>query len=339
MSRGLPARQANLLEKAKESALLAVDIYNKPKTSFRAGGFVVLMCIAWTSLLHAIFEKNKIKYFYTDDKNPNRYKKIDGEYKAWELLKSAKEFFKDEISPVYKNIAFFYELRNKVEHRFMPSIDPIISGECQAFLLNFETILVKEFQEKHSIVDSLFIPLQFTNQKRNLPKNKESEKVLDFIKKFRDSLIPEIASSQEYSFKAYFVPKLGNYRESSDVAIEYVKFDPNNPEEMDKYEKMIVGIKEKTVAVANQGKYKPLRVLELLQEKGMKKNMSWHTKMWKNHKVRPDSKSKTPKECKTEYCQYDEAHKDYIYTDKWIELLLKESDPKHFEILEKNLVS
>ena len=64
MSRGLPGKVSNLLEKAKESALLGVDIYNKPKTSFRAGGFVVLMCIAWTSLFHAIFEKQRVKYFY-----------------------------------------------------------------------------------------------------------------------------------------------------------------------------------------------------------------------------------------------------------------------------------
>lgn len=321
MSRGLPLKQANLLEKAKESALLAVDIYNKPKTSFRAGGFIVLMSIAWTAIIHAIFEKQKKKYFYIDDKNPKRYKKIDGEYKAWELLKSAKEFFKDDNNIIYKNILFFCELRNKIEHRFMPSIDPIISGECQSFLLNFENLLVEEFGEKHSIIDSLFIPLQFTTQKRNLLKTKESEKVLDFIRQFRNSLDSDISNSQEYSFKAYFVPKLGNHRNSSDIAIEYVKFDPNNLEEMKKYEEMFVGVKERTVAVANQGKYKPSNVLEILKEKGIIKNMTWHTKMWKKYEVRPN-----PQKCNTKYCQYDEPHRDYIYTKEWINLLAKERE-------------
>ena len=75
----------------------------------------------------------------------------------------------------------------------------------------------------------------------------------------------------KYSFKAFFVPKLGNHRNSSDIAIEYIKFDPNNPEEMKKYEKMIVGIKEKTIAVANQGKYKPSKVLEILEKKDLLK--------------------------------------------------------------------
>ena len=45
----------NLLEKAKESCLLAVDIYNKPKTSFKSDAYIILMNIAWTSLFHTIF--------------------------------------------------------------------------------------------------------------------------------------------------------------------------------------------------------------------------------------------------------------------------------------------
>ena len=80
MSRGIP-KKFELLNKAKESALLAVDIYNKPSISFKSSGFIVLMCIAWTSLLHAIFEKQKIRYFYRG-KNSRHYKKIDGEKKA-----------------------------------------------------------------------------------------------------------------------------------------------------------------------------------------------------------------------------------------------------------------
>ena len=319
MSRGLPRKVSNLLEKARESALLGVDIYNKPKTSFRAGGFVVLMCIAWTSLFHAIFEKQGRKYFYIDEKNPKRFKKIDGENKAWGLLDSATEFYNDENSPVLKNISFFCELRNKIEHRFMPIIDPMISGECQSLLLNFEELLVQEFGDKNSIVENLFIPLQFTEQRKTLPKSKQDEKIINFIKTFRASLSDDISDSQKFSFKAFFIPKLGNHRNSSDVAVEYVKFDQNNTEEMKKYEKFIVGIREKNVQVANQGKHKPTSVLEIINEKTkQKKTMSWHTKMWKKYNVRPNSKN-----CKIEYCQYDEPHKDYIYTDAWIDLLIK----------------
>jgi ABC-type cobalt transport system substrate-binding protein len=267
MKKRLSGKVSNLLEKAKESALLAVDIYNKPRTSFRAGGFVVLMCIAWVSLLHAIFEKQGKKYFYRDEKNPRRFKKIDGEYKGWGVLDSATEFYKNADNPVVKNISFFCELRNKIEHRFMPIIDPIISGECQSLLLNFEELIVQEFGDENSIIENLFIPLQFTAQRKSLVKTKQDEKVIDFIKTFRGSLSADISDSQKFSFKAFFIPKLGSHRNSSDVAVEYVKFDSTNSEEMKKYEKFIVGIKEKTVQVANQGKYKPSKVLELVKEK------------------------------------------------------------------------
>ena len=51
--------------------MLAVDVYNKPATSFKSGAYIVLMVIAWTSLLHAIFERRKTPYFY---RNPQRFK-------------------------------------------------------------------------------------------------------------------------------------------------------------------------------------------------------------------------------------------------------------------------
>ena len=58
----------NCLEKALDSALLAVETYNKPAVKFKSGGYIVLMSIAWTSLLHAIFLKQKIKPFGISDK-------------------------------------------------------------------------------------------------------------------------------------------------------------------------------------------------------------------------------------------------------------------------------
>lgn len=201
----------------------------------------------------------------------------------------------------------------------MPVIDPLISGECQSLLLNFEELLVKNFGDKNSVVESLFVPLQFTEQRKTLPKTKQDEKIINFIKTFRSSLSADIVDSQQYSFKAFFIPKLGNHRNSSDIAIEYIKFDPDNQEEMKKYEKLIVGIKEKTVQVANQGKHKPSTVLKIIEQKTRhKKSMSWHTRMWKKYNVRPNSKN-----CQIQYCQYDEPHKDYIYTDAWINLLIK----------------
>lgn len=64
--------QQELIEKAKESALAAVKIYNDPLIKFKSESFIVLMIIAWTYLLHAYYRKKGIDY---------RYYKITGKKK------------------------------------------------------------------------------------------------------------------------------------------------------------------------------------------------------------------------------------------------------------------
>jgi len=53
--------------------------------------------------------------------------------------------------------------------------------------------------------------------------------------------------------------------------------------------------------------------------------------------VRPPKDSDNPAQCKTEYCQYDELHKDYGYTKKWVEFLSAElqDDEKYRIVLGK----
>ena len=44
-----------ILENSINSALAAVETYNRPKASFRIENYIVLMIIAWTKLFHAYF--------------------------------------------------------------------------------------------------------------------------------------------------------------------------------------------------------------------------------------------------------------------------------------------
>ncbi len=317
MSRGLPNKVSSLLEKAKESALLAVDVYNKPKTSFRSSGFIVLMCIAWTSLLHAIFERKGVKYFYK--KLNNRYVRVDGEKKAWGLKECAEYFFNSN-DPTLKNILFFYKLRNKVEHRYAPEIDANILGECQAFILGFNKILTNEFGDVHALLDD-YIPLQLSRSVRKIPETGDGTSLLSFINNYRSSLSTDITNSQDFSYKIFIVPNVGNHRNSSDMAIYFKKIDENNSEKMKEHDKLIIAIKQQKIQVANQGRLKPSGVIEEIKKKtGIKKTMHWHTTMWKKHKVRKSGKNPKTTE---KYCQYDEPHGDYIYTDEWVDFLIK----------------
>src|SRR4051794_9889143 len=100
MPRGLPRNVATHLEKAKDSTLLAVEVYNKPAVSFRSGAYIFLMCIAWTSLFHAIYYRRKIKPFYREKANPKRFQKVDGDAKCWELSTCLDEYYRGTHSPV-----------------------------------------------------------------------------------------------------------------------------------------------------------------------------------------------------------------------------------------------
>jgi len=243
-----------LLDKARESAMLAVNIYNSPGTVFRSSAFIVLMNIAWTSLMHAIFERDKIKYFYKDSRDKRKYIIIDGDRKAWELSTCAEYYFKDKNNPVFQNIRFFIGLRNKIEHRFIPQIDHYIFGECQAYLMNFEEILVKEFGEKFSLADSVLFALQYSKfrskeqiQALKKVQSRYFESVKKYIDDFRRDLDNMILSNPSYSFRVFLIQKPANHQNSADVAMEFIKFDPTNPEEMKKYEHLVTLIKEKTI--------------------------------------------------------------------------------------------
>lgn len=61
-----------------------------------------------------------------------------------------------------------------------------------------------------------------------------------------------------------------------------------------------------------------------------------HAKCWKHYEVRPLRDATDPSICKNEFCIYDPAHKDYLYTDKWIEHLVSElsDENKYDEIMQ-----
>jgi len=79
----LPEKVEELVIKARDSAILSIDIYNRPVVAFRSQGYIVMMVIAWTALFHAICEMDGIDYFYKN--KDGSYEIVEGDKKAWEL--------------------------------------------------------------------------------------------------------------------------------------------------------------------------------------------------------------------------------------------------------------
>lgn len=316
-----------LAVKAREAAIHALDGYNRPSTIFRSEGFTVMMVIAWRSLFHAIFEKRGSNYFYlNDDGTPIM---IDGEEKAWELSQCVKEYFGNSNNPVRANLEFMVGLRNRVEHRYVPALDPHIAGECQAMILNFDNLLVEEFGDFYALREALAVPLQTSNMRSAAQmevvkqfQGKQYDDLIDYIDSFRAELPDAIYQNPQFSFRVYLIPKTGNHESSSDLAFEFVKYDPSKPEDMKALQRHVALIKERQVPVANPGTYKPSRVAKLVAERtGRAFKTHHHTLAWKMYGVRKSGE--TPEGCNTKYCQFDQVHSDYIYTQEWVDFLAR----------------
>jgi hypothetical protein len=285
------------------------------------------MIIAWTSILNAIFERNGLDYY--EKNSEGKYIVIDGDKKAWTLGNCIKEYFNGSNKPIERNLEFMIGLRNKIEHRFLPAIDLKVAGECQAMLLNFEELILREFGSYYSLGETHSLALQFTTvgtearwKALKAFRAREYQTVEAYIEKFRGSLDKSIYEDPNYSFKVYLIPKLGNHASSSDIAVEFIKFNHNNPDEMEQYAKQIAFIKEKQVQVANQGKLRPSQVAQRVSQAINKPfGIYEHTLAWKKYEIRPQQKGST--NCDTRFCQYDVAHNDYVYTEDWVAFLIK----------------
>lgn len=330
--RGLPRDVKAALTKAQESALLAVETYNRPGTVFRSGAYIVLMVIAWTALFHAIFLRRKFNPLYVRVRRGRyvRYEKADGENKAWELAECLRQFYGDQNPPVRKNLEFFVGLRNKIEHRSMPQLDDQIFGECQALLLNFEVLVTKEFGENYSLNESLAVSLQFSTitpsgkaKALRQMQSKAYPSVTEYVRRFRSSLSGDVQESMEYSYKVFLVPKTGNHAKSSDLAIEFINMSTLDEKARDAFEKAVTLVKTRESAVAHPGEMKPKDVASNVQTRiGYRFTTNDHTRCWKHFGVRPPTTATDPTRCQVQYCQWDVPHKDYIYTDEWVEFLV-----------------
>ncbi len=331
-----------LLLKSKDSALLAVEIYNKPRTSFRSYGYIVLMQIAWTSLFHAIFEKQNIKYFYK--KNSVRYERISGDKKSWDITKCIKEYYKKSNIPERKNLEFFIEIRNKIEHRFLPEIDKDIFGECQAMLMNYEELLAKEFGESESINENLVFALQFSkilhDTQEEIVKRKTTKEYRDissFVSQYRKGLKRDVLSSLKYNFRVYLIPKIANHKSSSDFTLEFIKLDPLNPQKTQQFSHLIAAMKEVRVPMngikAGEVAKKVYDALKDKMPSGWKFNpSSHHVRCYKYYKVRPPKGSVSPEKTNLKYCFYDSTFDQYGYTDEWVKFLIKKlSDQSEYK--------
>lgn len=324
----------SLLESSIDCALLAVEIYNKPRAPFRVESFITHMIMAWTRLLQANFNLTIGETFFYKEKN-GRYKLIDCDRKAWDL-KTCISKYGNLTEPVKTNLEFFIKLRNKIEHRIIDKdeIGIIIFGECQSLLYNFENELIKLFGNDYALNESLAYSLQFSRLRTSKQKeaskqlfSSEYKEIRDFIHKFRDGLKEDIFSAQEFSIKLIQVPKIVNAGRH-DLAVEFVNWDSNLDDDLEKFDKLTTIIKDRVIKTEaiNPSKLKQGKVVSEIKEKCIIKfSHTDHKYIQAIFSIRPYKefcKEPNPFETNKKYCHYDEAHNDYLYQECWIDFLI-----------------
>ena len=295
--RALPRKVKGALEKARDSALLAVEVYNKPAVKFKSGCYITLMVIAWTSLFHAIFYRKKRKPFC---KEHGRFVKIENDFKHWELGECLSQYFKtDTGNPVRKNLEFFIPLRNRIEHRSMPELDSNIFGECQAMLLNFDEILAKEFGGEYCLRECLSFSLQLFPSSESLvaavKHHPDTKLVVEFIQQYRSTISPDITASGKYSFKAFLI-QVANHRTDTALPIQFVHHDRLTEEDKKHVSQFGAMVKLKEVPVSNLDTMRAGDIVKKVQaalgnpkvERGGKPvdkfNLAIHVRCWRRYK-------------------------------------------------------
>jgi hypothetical protein len=269
-----------LLNKSREAALAAVQIFNNPNITFKSEIYIVLMVIGWTYLLHAYFRGKKIDYrYFRQENNRKRYDRTrNGAFKHWELERCLNDAANPLDKDTTNNLRFLISLRHEIEHQMTTRIDDIMSARFQAACLNYNEYIQKLFSGKYAIDKHLSFSLQFSSlsdkqvdllgDQKSLP-----PRISRFIEGFDGALSEQEYNSPRFAYRVLFVAKTANHKGQADRVIEFVKSDSALAS---KINAEYVAIKE-----VERKKYRPGEIVKIMRSKGFGKfNIQHHTELW-----------------------------------------------------------
>ena len=255
----------------------------------------------------------------------------DAEPKTWDLRRCTREIFTNPSDPVRLNIEFFIPLRNMIEHRWARSFEAVIAGKVQSYVINFEDTIVAHFGRGEGIGERLRLPILLTTltadaaaalrrAHRTIP-----ARVRRYVADFDANVGEAVRSHPKYELRLLLVPKIGPKSEA-DAALEFVRLDELTDDERRQVETAAVMIRERQRDVRFLRGYKPTDVVREVQARIPFRFSVWghHTPAWKHFKVRPESDSAQPDRTDERYCIYDPVHRDYVYSEAWVEKLCGE---------------
>lgn len=280
-----------LINKSREAALAAVQIFNNPQITFKSEMFIVLMNIAWTYMLHAYYRKHRVEYRYFEQRGKNR--KFDrtkkGAYKYWELERCLNEDTCPVDRDATNNLRFLIGIRHEIEHQMTTKIDASFSAKFQACCLNYNEHIKRLFGNEHAIDRHLSFSLQFSSITRDQVAQLEAQPTLpvhikSFVEGFEGQLSEAEFNSPRFAYRVLFVAKTANRKGQADEVIEFVKADSELAKNVNQ--------KYAVIKETERPKLRPKTIVDTLKKEGFAKfTMHDHTLLWQEKAAKDPTKS------------------------------------------------
>ena len=138
----------------------AIEIYNKPRISYRDECFVILLINAWELILKAILSRNRQRIYY-----PKKYGKPYRTLSLGDALAISRVYFPANIDyePVAKNIELLTTYRDNAIHFYnRPRFGELVHGLSQTSLKNYRDLVLALFRRDIATEMTIaLLPLSF----------------------------------------------------------------------------------------------------------------------------------------------------------------------------------
>lgn len=294
------------------------------------------MGMGWLKLLQAHAEKNGGDPYFRNRRG-HRIRHEDGGWKFKPLQTLLNEYFSD-ADPRKANIEFFIGLRNVIEHRYEKNTATLVAGRTQAYLLNYENSLVDWFGQEEAMGSELRFPLflsSITSDAAEAVKAVRAQVprgILEWVQDYDATLEPAISADQQFDFRIYLIPHKGP-KTDADAVMTFVKPDDLTEDQRAVMDQVQTIIREKQVPVADLGALRAGQVVEEVStELASSFTMHMHTQAWKYFKVRPPTNAADKHNTKSDFCRYNAAFEQYVYTKAWVSYLIRKlSDQRVYD--------
>ncbi len=304
------------LIRAREAMVLGVQVFNSPAMRFKSEVFAMLVNVAWTYLLHEYYERKNVKIATKDGRSLLLSQIIDRQ--DCPLSKGIKD-----------NLKALKILRDDVEHKLLGRADAKWLGLFQACCLNFDKAICDLFGSHLTLSHDLSFAIQFTKMNLEQLTTLNRYEIPAHIEAVDARLSEGMTEAQiadlEYQFRVVYTLDAVT---KSRAHFQFVL--PDSAEGKD-----IRSVLVQHKLADHLYPHKPGDVVSQVQQKSGKAFTSHnHTQAWRKFQARPRKETAQPDNTKRDWCVYHADHKDYTYSDQWIEFLVTEvSDNQKFDAL------